>query len=156
MYATHQEVDGYKALAFCLKKLFPTCPALFQYPVMKSWKPTNTIWFESQPLGVKLGRMMADISEAAGLSRIYTNHSVRATAITLWSNAGISNCHIMAISGHQNEQSLVHYNERQSSSQLCNCSDVLSRSLFSGHPLSVLHLTLRYRSTCILPRQKWQ
>ena len=67
---------------------------------------------------------MADISEAAGLSRIYTNHRVRAAAITLWSNAGITNHHILAISGHQNEQSLVHYNQSRSSLQLHYCSDV--------------------------------
>ncbi|CAB4019014.1 Hypothetical predicted protein [Paramuricea clavata] len=37
----------------------------------------------------------------------------------------------MAISGHRNEQSLVHYNARLSSLQLHNCSDVLSRSLIT-------------------------
>ena len=73
--------------------------------------------------------MMKKISEVAGLSTIYTNHSIRATAITLWSNAGVPNRHIMSISGHRNEQSLAHYNSRPSISQLQNCSDVLSRAL---------------------------
>ena len=72
---------------------------------------------------------MKDISRAAELSKTYTNHSVRATAITLWSNAGVQNRHIMAISGHRSEQSLAHYNTRPSTSQLQQCSDVLSRSL---------------------------
>ena len=72
--------------------------------------------------------MMKTISEEARLSNIYTNHCVRATAITLWSNAGISNRHIMAISGHRSEQSLVSYNSRPSTSQLHNCSQVLSRA----------------------------
>ena len=57
------------------------------------------------------------------------NHSIRATAITLWSNAGVPNRHIMSISGHRNKQSLAHYNCRPSASQLQNCSDVLSRAL---------------------------
>ena len=70
-----------------------------------------------------------EISKAAGLSRIYTNHSIRATAITRWSNAGVPNRHIMSISGHRNEQSLAHYNPRPSVSQLQNCSDVLLRAL---------------------------
>ena len=73
--------------------------------------------------------MMTEISQAADLLQNYTNHSVRATAITVWSNAGIPNRHVMAISGHPNEQCLVHYNARPSSLQLRNCSDVLSRSL---------------------------
>ena len=49
--------------------------------------------------------MMKDISSTAGLSRIYANHSVRATAITLWANADLTNREIMAISGHRNESS---------------------------------------------------
>ena len=62
-------------------------------------------------LGVnKLGSMMKELSLVAKLSRVYTNHCVRATAITLWSNAGLANCHMMAISGHRNEQSLKSYN----------------------------------------------
>ena len=69
-------------------------------------------------------------------------HSVRATSITLWSNAGVQNRHIMAISGHRSEQSLAHYNTRPSTSKLQQCSDVLSRSLnaensfFSGNPIN--------------------
>ena len=137
MYETDQEIDGYKALALYLDKVNPSCPALFQYPA-RNWQITNPVWFENRPLGVnKLGKMMADISREADLSMVYTNHSVRATAITVWSNAGIPNRHIMAISGHRNEQSLVHYNVRPSSLQLRNCSDVLSRSLGSDHLTAV-------------------
>ena len=75
--------------------------------------------------------MMKTISEEARLSKVYTNHCVRATAITLWSNAGISNRHIMAISGHRSEQSLVSYNSRPSTSKLHNCSQVLSKAFSS-------------------------
>lgn len=73
--------------------------------------------------------MMKDISVAAGLSKIYTNYCIRATSITLWSNAGLTNRHIMSISGHRNEQSLQHYNRRPSTSQLKRCSEVLSEAL---------------------------
>ena len=87
---------------------------------------------------------MKEMSEAAGLSKKYTNHSVRATAITLWSNAGLSNRHIMAISGHRNEQSLRSCNARPSSAQLQHSSDVLSNALSeSGLPLFWLQLTRR-------------
>ena len=67
---------------------------------------------------------MRDKSKAAASSQIYTNNSVR--AITLWSDAQISSRHIMNISGHRNEVSIKHYNTRPSSSQLRQCSDVLS------------------------------
>ncbi|KAK2550790.1 hypothetical protein P5673_028470 [Acropora cervicornis] len=51
---------------------------------------------------------MNNISEAASLSLPYTNHSLRATAITLWSNAGIPNRHIMAISGQSETSKASH------------------------------------------------
>ena len=146
MYETDQPIDGYKALALYLEKVNPNCLALFQYPA-RSWQTTNTVWFENRPLGVKkIAKMMTEISQAAGLSKNYTNHSVRATAITVWSNAGIPNRHIMAISGHRKEQSLVHYNARTSSLQLRNCSDVLSRSLLIDDRLNPLSHTSSARS----------
>ena len=78
------------------------------------------------PLGVNtLANMMKKIIGPAGLSKVYTNLRISATAITLWSNAGVT------VSGHRNKQSLVHYNSRPSVSQLQNCSDVLSRALSS-------------------------
>ena len=129
IYETEDQNDGYKALKLYLEKINPNCSAFFQYP-KANFSPEDDVWFEQRPLGVNtLANMMKKISKAAGLSRIYTNHSIRATAITLWSNAGVPNRHIMSISGHRNEQSLAHYNSRPSVSQLQNCSDVLSRAL---------------------------
>ena len=128
MYETPQENDGYKAMEIYLAKLNPKYDAFFQYP-KKHWK-YDEVWYDARPIGVnKLDGMMRDISRATELSKAYTNHSVRATAITLWSNVGVQNRHIMAISGHRSEQSLAHYNTRPSTSQLQQCSDVLSRSL---------------------------
>ena len=73
--------------------------------------------------------MMKNISSEAGLSQ--TNHSVRATAITLWANSGLTNREIMAISGHRNESSLHSYYSIPLVKQLRRCSDVLCTAL--GH-----------------------
>lgn len=133
MYETEDTNDGYKAMKLYLTKLNPKCEAFFQYP-RKNWSVEDNVWYEARPVGVNsLDSMMKNISEAASLSHPYTNHSLRATAITLWSNAGIPNRHNMAISGHRNEQSLAHYNTRPSTTQLRNCSDVLSRSFNTGN-----------------------
>ena len=72
---------------------------------------------------------MKEFSKAANLSQVYTNHCIRATAITLWSDAGLSNRHIMSLSGHRNENSLKSYNARPSSQQLQVCSNILSSVL---------------------------
>ena len=74
---------------------------------------TEIVWFKNRPLRVnKLGNMMKVISSGAGLSQIYTNHCVGATSITLWSNTGLTNWRIVAISGHRSENSLMHYKQR--------------------------------------------
>ena len=122
------------------------CEALFQYP-KRNWKPDNKTWYENRPLGInKLGDLMKHISTAAGLSKIYTNHCVRATSIALWSNAGLTNRHIMSISGHRNEQSLQHYNHRPSTSQLKHCSEVLSEALGNETGQSDRHFAVHRRT----------
>ena len=129
MYETDSPVDGLKSLELYLAKLNPSCDALFQYPKRKFIKE-DTVWYENRPLGKnKLQTMMSTISELAQLSKKYTNHCVRATAITLWSDNDIPGRHIISISGHTNEQSLAHYNRRPSTSQLKVCSDILAEAL---------------------------
>lgn len=88
MYTENQPSNGW---LFCsgifLTKLNPECDALFQYP-KRNWRPSDQVWYENRPLGInKLSTQMKEISKEAGLSRICTNHSMRATAITLWANA---------------------------------------------------------------------
>ena len=138
MYKMDQVNDGYDALRLYISKLNPNCSAFFQVP-KRNWSDTSEdVWYENRPLGVNtLGDMMKKISNEAALSQVYTNHSVRATAITLWANAGLPNRHIMAISGHRNEQSLKSYNERPSSDQLKLCSDVISHALVPSHTVSM-------------------
>jgi len=154
MYETDQQNDGYKALKLYQSKLNPKTSAFFQYP-KRNWRPEDDVWYEAKPVGVnKLNAMMKNISEAAALSKVYTNHSVRATAITLWSNAGVPNRHIMAISRHRNEQSLVHYNARPSTSQLYNCSEVLSRSLTansSSGPVCINSTSQVIKNSLVVP-----
>ncbi|PFX17758.1 hypothetical protein AWC38_SpisGene17905 [Stylophora pistillata] len=109
IYETPEENDGYKALKYYMAKLNPRSDASFQYPRKNSkWNYDDKVWFDARPIGGnKLDGMMKSISEEAELSKMSTNNSVRATEITLWSNAGVENCRIMAISGHRSEQSLT-------------------------------------------------
>ncbi len=132
---TESETDGYRALSLYISKLNLKCEALFQQP-RRDWKEsaiTHDLWYENRPFGVNpLGNMIKEISTAAKLSKVYTNHCVWTTAITLWSKAGFSDRHICHISGHRNPNSLQHYNSRPSSTQLRKCSDVLSSDLQDG------------------------
>ena len=133
MYQTAHPNDWYNALRLYSEKLNPECSAFFQYP-KHSWKrPQEGVWFENRCLGVnKFRDMMKILSKATNPSKIYTNHSVKATAITTWSDTGLSNRHIMSLSGCRNEDSLCSYNTRPSSQQLQLCSNVLSTALNSA------------------------
>ena len=133
MYETNNPNDGYKSVKLYLAKLNPNSSAFFQYP-SRNWTPSDPVWYDNKPLGIhKLDNMMKEIRQATQLSKVYNNHSVRATAIALWSNARVpNNRHIMAISGHRNEQSLAHYNTRPSTAQILNCSTSFG-SAFNPH-----------------------
>ena len=80
MYETYRDTDGYRALSLYISKLNLKCEALFQLP-RRDWNEevVPNIWYENRPLG----SMMKEISIKAMLSIVYTNHCVRATAITL-------------------------------------------------------------------------
>ena len=70
-------------------KLHPKCDALWQRP-REDFLEEEPSWFCNMPIGKNpLGSVMKDISRAAHLSQIYTNHSVRATNITTLDDAGI-------------------------------------------------------------------
>ena len=58
-----------------------------------------------------LGQLMPKISKAGGLSKVYTNHCIRATAVTVLSNSGVDDMDIISVSGHKNVQSLLPYKQ---------------------------------------------
>ena len=84
----HRLVDIMKLY---ISKLNGNCQWLFQQCRFRV-SPTDDTWFKNEPLGVNtLGQLMKTISQAAGLSKLYTNHCVRATTITVLLKEG---CHL--------------------------------------------------------------
>ena len=113
-----------------LKKLInvlhPGEETLFQRP-LRFFSPSLETWYERAPLGVnQLASMMREISMAAKLSQIYTNHSVKATSVTLLDRAGIPVHRIMQLSGHMSEESVKIHIRRQILQQERQCSDILA------------------------------
>ena len=69
-------------------------------------------WFCKQVLGHNLlGSMMERLSEQARLSTRYTNHCVRATAVTVLKSAGVEDRTVCLVTGHKNERSLARYSK---------------------------------------------
>ena len=84
-----------------VSKLHPDCKSLWQRP-LDSFNESDATWFCNSPLGQNsIQNFMIKLSKFAKLSEHYTNHSIRATAITLMDDAGLEARHIMRISGHR-------------------------------------------------------
>ena len=109
------------------KFLNPNQTALFQKP-KRNFLPSDEIWFQNSSIGVnKLGDMMKEISLAASLSKVYTNHCVRSTTISALDEAGIPIHRIMQTSGHRSESSVKSYCDRQSLEKYKESSNILAR-----------------------------
>ncbi|CAH3180373.1 unnamed protein product [Porites lobata] len=93
----------------------------------EKFSPSDEIWFENSPIGVnKLGDMMKEISLAASLSKVYTNHCVRSTTISALDEAGIPIHRIMQ-TFHRSESSVKSYCDRQSLEKYKESSNILAR-----------------------------
>ena len=70
--------------------------------------------------------MMSNISKAAKLSRIYSNHCIRATCITVLNDSGFEGRHIVTVSGHRSEESIKNYCSDTSDKQKRDMSKSIS------------------------------
>ncbi|CAG2203084.1 KCTD1_15 [Mytilus edulis] len=74
-----------------------------------NYHTADETWFENKPLGKNtLGALMAKISNCAGLSKVYTNHSIRSTSITTLSESGFEDRKIKTVSKHKSLQTEIH------------------------------------------------
>lgn len=98
------------SLELYIKHLNPKNEFLFQRPKKGSKIGVDGVCFDNMVVGERtLGEKMKCISKEAELSKIYTNHSIRATAVTILDKCGYEARHIMAVSGHKSESSIRSY-----------------------------------------------
>lgn len=108
-----QDPKQVAAIKRYLSKLNPDLDRLFQ----RAFGGGTTImeddaatWFMKAPLSHNmLTSMMKRLSEEVGLSKLYTNHCLRATTISRLKAAGVEDRKICSVSGHKNVQSLHAY-----------------------------------------------
>jgi len=78
------------------------------------------------PLGKNtLAHMLKTICNQAGVMTDYSNHSIRATSITVLDVRKFSNRDIMSVSGHKSESSLKSYTSRVSTERKHEMSNAL-------------------------------
>ena len=100
-----------------LHHLNPENEFLFQQPKKKG--PAHSeVWYDNMVVGEHtLGEMMKQISNQAKLSIDYTNHSIRATAVTILDKSGFEAHHIMSVSGHRSESLIRSYSKTDESTK---------------------------------------
>ena len=112
MYATGTDNCPVSSFKKYISKLNPVIEALFQRP--RSEPSDCRPWYDAQVLGVNsLGNMMKQMSKDAALSKIYTNHCIRATCISTLDNKGFEARHIQSVSGHKSASSICAYSRTQ-------------------------------------------
>ena len=84
---------------------------LWQRPKQGKLHYTDPIWFDKQRVGHDpLERYMKFLAKDVPLSsEDYTNHSIRATCITLLDRAQFESRHIIALTGHKSENTIKQY-----------------------------------------------
>ena len=74
---------------------------------------------------------MKTISKQSNLSRQFTNHSIRATSITVLDLSKFSDRDIMSISGHKSETSIKNYTGKVSTDRRYEMSSALAASVMN-------------------------
>ena len=105
-----------RLLDFYVSKLPPDPPGFYLRPLERV-PSGNKPWYCNSRVGVnKLKTFLSDISAESGVDVHYTNHSLRATAVTRMYNTGVPEKLIAEKSGHRSLKALRAY-ERTSEGQ---------------------------------------
>ena len=122
-----------------LSHLNPENDALFQRPKELSSKfspETCIVWYSARKLGHNtLENMLKIITTRAEISPYLTNHSLRATTVTVQSSNNIETRKIKAITSHRSDTSIKSYCERPTLNQFKDMSKALS-SYVKGDEIS--------------------
>ena len=105
-----------KTLERYISKLSPALSCLWQrLRATDNFSHSDEAWYCNVPLRKNaLGTFMSSIPKELKLSQKYTNHCIRATAVSLLDECNFEARHIMRVSGHKSESSIRSYYRRLS------------------------------------------
>ena len=94
---------------------------------MKNFSHFHEVWYCDVPLEKNtLGTFMISISKELKLSQKYTNHCLRATAVSFLDECDFEACDTMHVSGHKSKSSIRSYSRRLSEVKQKEISHALS------------------------------
>ena len=113
-----------------LSHLNPEVEFLFQRPKAESTRfnpEEDSVWFERKVLGHNtLENMLKTMSQRAGIQPYFTNHSLRATTVTILSSENVETRQIKAVTGHKSDASIQSYCGRPTLHQFQHMSSALT------------------------------
>ena len=119
-----QTVENY------ISYLNPEMEFLFQRPRVVSSKfnpEADTVWFWNSPLGISyLSSMMRTMSLNTEINLPLSSHCIRATSVTILSDANMETRHIKCITGHKFDTSIESYSTKPSFLKKEKMSAILS------------------------------
>ena len=90
----------------------------------------DEIWYCRMVVGERtLGNMMAHMSDEFKLSKRYTNHCLRVTAISVLDQSGVAGRYTIQISGHKNEEILKDYSRKITNAKKRSISETISAAV---------------------------
>ncbi len=92
-----------RSLKALIERTDPSATSPFNHCVKNASLDENIRYSKTSVKQYQFSRFMSDISRNADCSRIYTPHSLHATAIQRMNDAGYQIRHIMHMSGHKDE-----------------------------------------------------
>ena len=127
LYSTGQETCPIKSYKLYVEKLDKDCEYLFTKP-KKTVEIEEQPWFTKHVIGKNSLSMMKKISTRLNLSKVYTNHSIRATVVTKLCESGFASREIMRVTGHKSEASLKIYDRDNSEAKKRDISKALNET----------------------------
>lgn len=123
-------------LKMYLSHLNPNIDGLFQRPKSESSTKFNPkahdVWYDACNVGHNtLENMLRRMTERAEINPYLTNHSLRATTVTVLSGNNIETRKIKAITGHKSDSSIESYCERPTLDQFKQMSTALTSFIHS-------------------------
>lgn len=134
MYATNEDDCPINSFKMYMAHLDNTCDTFYTMAKTgKTFDPSkNNTWYTTKPLGQNtLGNLTKNISKRLGLSKNYTNHSIRHTVIKLLDTHGCEARHIMNVTGQKSEKTIQRYQHDNSVSKKREVSSILSKRSFN-------------------------
>jgi integrase len=123
----------YTSFVSYIDKLHQDFDVLWQRP-----NKGKELKYDKMALGKNtLGNKMKNLSKQAGLSKVYTNHCLRATSITELDRSGFEARHIMSISGHQSESSIRSYSSHVDDTKKLDMAMSISRAITGDSCLGI-------------------